>query len=333
MSLETGTYINDLTPSNPLSSDPAGQGDDHLRLIKATVQNTLPNMGAVLGTIHRQSSGLSILSTWNTNRFIADGSATATVTMVLPATASITSGFYVLFTALSNVDIVLQGSGGISINGAATFTIPRTNDGIAYYQAGIGWYASRYPNGNGSSVYGGDNLYVAGTATLSGTVVLSNGQLQFPATQNPSSNANTLDDYEEGTWTPTFTFATPGNLSTTYSARTGTYTKIGNTVTAICAINLSVYAQTTASGALQITGLPFTSGATQEVSGVVGSFVGTGTTFAGINTQMIAHVLASTAAIEFATDNWTAGSVSVVQAAHIPSGGVPLIRVAITYQV
>lgn len=39
---------------------------------------------------------------------------------------------------------------------------------------------------------------------LSGQLDLgSTGQIVFPATQNASSNANTLDDYEEGTWTPT----------------------------------------------------------------------------------------------------------------------------------
>src|ERR1700743_2562665 len=66
-------------------------------------------------------------------------------------------------------------------------------------------------------------------ATLQGTVV-NPGQIKFPATQNPSSDPNTLDDYEEGTWTPAFTFATPGNLSITYSLQSCYYTKIGRLV-------------------------------------------------------------------------------------------------------
>ena len=52
----------------------------------------------------------------------------------------------------------------------------------------------------------------------------SGAGITFPATVSLSSDANTLDDYEEGTWTPSL----GGN--TTYTARTGTYTKIGNTV-------------------------------------------------------------------------------------------------------
>lgn len=55
----------------------------------------------------------------------------------------------------------------------------------------------------------------------------SAGQIQFPASQNASANANTLDDYEEGTWTPTINF---GGASTgiTYSVQSGSYTKFGN---------------------------------------------------------------------------------------------------------
>ena len=45
------------------------------------------------------------------------------------------------------------------------------------------------------------------TAGISGpltipTINLTSGQITFPTTQVPSSDANTLDDYEEGTWTP-----------------------------------------------------------------------------------------------------------------------------------
>ena len=47
----------------------------------------------------------------------------------------------------------------------------------------------------------------------------------FPATQVPSADPNTLDDYEEGTWTVTWSglTGTPTNL-------TGSYTKIGRLV-------------------------------------------------------------------------------------------------------
>lgn len=51
MALETGTYISDLVVTNPTSSDPKSQGDDHFRLLKNTIKNTFPNItGAVTPT-------------------------------------------------------------------------------------------------------------------------------------------------------------------------------------------------------------------------------------------------------------------------------------------
>src|SRR3990167_787780 len=61
---------------------------------------------------------------------------------------------------------------------------------------------------------------VATTATVSNHLNLTGGQIKFPGTQVPSSDANTLDDYEEGTWTPIIT-SSVGTL-TSYSS-SGSY--------------------------------------------------------------------------------------------------------------
>jgi hypothetical protein len=44
MALETATYLNQLVPANPLSTDSVAQADDHLRLIKQVLVNTFPNV-------------------------------------------------------------------------------------------------------------------------------------------------------------------------------------------------------------------------------------------------------------------------------------------------
>lgn len=44
MPLETATYIHELEPANPAGTDQLAQGDDHLRLIKAALQATFPNL-------------------------------------------------------------------------------------------------------------------------------------------------------------------------------------------------------------------------------------------------------------------------------------------------
>lgn len=50
MALETGNYINDLVITNPTSTDPKSQGDDHIRLVKATIKATFPNINGVVTT-------------------------------------------------------------------------------------------------------------------------------------------------------------------------------------------------------------------------------------------------------------------------------------------
>ena len=82
----------------------------------------------------------------------------------------------------------------------------------------------------------------------------SGSGISFPATQSPSSDVNTLDDYEEGTYTPTILFnTTNGDLA--YSVQVGFYTKVGNLVYVGGKI---VFSQTTARSYLFMDNLPFT---------------------------------------------------------------------------
>lgn len=111
---------------------------------------------------------------------------------------------------------------------------------------------------------------VAGTTTLtlpstSGTVttkdtngILSVNGVQFPATQSASADANCLDDYEEGTFTPNVT-STSGGVSATYSS-TGSYTKIGRQVHIHGQVGLTALASA-GSGALILGNLPFSASA------------------------------------------------------------------------
>jgi hypothetical protein len=103
---------------------------------------------------------------------------------------------------------------------------------------------------------GGGELLIGTTSTTAngGLLQLASG-ITFPATQVAATNANTLDDYEEGTWTPTITGSTSAGTAT-YATRVGRYTKIGNIVQYECYIS---YSSGTGTGDLRVTGLPFTS--------------------------------------------------------------------------
>lgn len=85
---------------------------------------------------------------------------------------------------------------------------------------------------------------------------LTSGQVAFPSSQAASADANTLDDYEEGTWTPVVAFG-GASVDITYSIQAGLYTKVGRQVTLTCYVDLS--SKGTSTGNATLTGLPFTS--------------------------------------------------------------------------
>jgi hypothetical protein len=93
------------------------------------------------------------------------------------------------------------------------------------------------------------------------SINLTGGQIVFPATQNPSGNANTLDDYEKGTWTPSVTSL--GGTITTVGAVAGTYTKIGRVV--VVTYNVEITNAGTGASAIQIAGLPFTNSSSVSI--------------------------------------------------------------------
>ena len=99
----------------------------------------------------------------------------------------------------------------------------------------------------------------ASTIGVGGATASASGAgVSFPATQSASSDANTLDDYEEGTWTPSVYDAESGGNAATLSRAEGFYTKCGNVVTYFCNIVLSSKGSMVAGNNVIVRGLPFT---------------------------------------------------------------------------
>lgn len=97
------------------------------------------------------------------------------------------------------------------------------------------------------------------TLEATGLITATGGQIGFPATQVASADANTLDDYEEGTWTPTLQdVSLSDSESQTYTTQIGAYTKIGNQVFVSGYVDPSDLTGLTAGDPIHIAGLPFT---------------------------------------------------------------------------
>ena len=99
------------------------------------------------------------------------------------------------------------------------------------------------------------NLSVSGTTTSTGLITATAG-----LAVGGTGADNTLDDYEEGTWTPTL-----GNVSApTFTSRNGTYTKIGRIVYITCEIIVASGLDTSDGSTFYIQGFPFTGNSQNE---------------------------------------------------------------------
>lgn len=171
------------------------------------------------------------------------------------------------------------------VNDGSAFVLQNTENftiiGGYYKSAFVG--TRTFINQSGNSLYGITIInpklvtgaftnYFSGTyhgaTTTNQASVLQTNWLSFPPTQVPSPNVNTLDDYEEGTWTPV---KVAGLAFTTASGR---YTKVGNLVTATFIVTFAVEVS---AAAIDISGFPFPTGASNsEINGLaVGYNTGT----------------------------------------------------------
>jgi hypothetical protein len=102
--------------------------------------------------------------------------------------------------------------------------------------------------------------YTSDSPTISdaGVISLTSGQLTFPATQAASADANTLDDYEEGTFTPTIQDNSDSpDEGQTYYIQVGRYIKIGKMVHFQINLSINSIGTLTTSQIARIAPLPF----------------------------------------------------------------------------
>jgi len=173
----------------------------------------------------------------------------------------------------------------IKANGSVEFdfqTTTGTNAGLTLNSTLSGSnQRTFYHDANGTTVLtprsGIPALNCNGSATFSSSVSIGG-----------TAAANTIDEYEEGTWTPRLTGTSGGNY-TPGSDNYGKYTRVGDLVTVSCTLHWS--ARVTAyAGLLAITGLPYTSSSSGARNcGIIGA-VQSGITYpSGYNRLTIAH--------------------------------------------
>ena len=141
----------------------------------------------------------------------------------------------------------IYGRQQLVLNAGETADIAGTQeDEIVYINSESGLQINSSPDNWGSGWAGRDTLRITGQGIMFGGSVDSGGT---------TSSSNTLDDYEEGTWTPVIYGSTGGTGSG--NIVNAKYTKVGGLVQVMCYLNS--YDVTGLSGAVRLSGLPFSS--------------------------------------------------------------------------
>lgn len=323
-----------------------------------SVDNTVPRYNGTTGILQTSDviitdagnliAGVGTLSTTATAQLIAVG---ATVSGLLLENTDNTGSGYITFgdgaiagriqynhstnamTFITNATLAatLSSAGALTLVGGLSATTGTFSDDVSIAGSNLDFTGGA----------GGGITYAAANNTLSfrtqdidqvtinadGLVTLVEGQIKFPSTANPSSDANVLDDYEEGIWTPEIDFVTTGNLVVTYEIQNGTYTKIGRQVTLNFEIDTATFTHTTASDILYIKGMPFSA-----TSGVpaIGTLQWQGITKA--NYTHVYPILSSSSATRMLIAASGSGQLSSsVTATNVPSGGSVILAGTITY--
>jgi len=151
------------------------------------------------------------------------------------------------------------------------------------------------------------------SANANGGILQLSSGITFPASQVLASDPNTLDDYEEGTWTPTL------GGTATYTVQTGTYTKIGRFVY----VSAMITVNTLGTGSTrEIQGLPFSiNGSNNDIGAVIGYVNSCATSYVSIGSNNYINSIILGAKSAASTDN---GSAAVF-------GNGTAVRVTFTY--
>lgn len=195
---------------------------------------TNANVSSVSTPITPAQGGTGLATLTANNVLIGNG--TSNVTFVAPGTSG---------NVLTSNGTVWQSTAASSptsiANGTSNVTVNSSGGNITMGNAGTTTFL----------IDKGKTLALQGATQSTGTGIA------FPATQSASTDANTLDDYEEGTFTPILADNVSSSNAATMTVQEGYYTKIGNTVTIQIQIAWSDKGSMGAGNNTRIYGTPF----------------------------------------------------------------------------
>ena len=220
----------------------------------------------------------------------------------------------------------VAGTNTITATGPANYTLAATRPPVWFIPAATNTGATTLNvTPSGASALGAKNIFAGGLALVGGElvsgvpacVIYDGTQFQLLSTA-----------FASAAWTPTFTFATPGDLSVVYSTQVGRYVRVGRQVTAHFRIITSTFTHTTASGDATISGLPFAASSATNYSGTLSWQRITKANY----TQVVPQIAASASSMTLVASG-SGQAASSVAAADMPTAGQLFLNGQITYEV
>jgi hypothetical protein len=259
----TGLGIGTSSPAAPLNVQKTGTGSVTSILLSRTTENSADQQSivwksndlaldyaSIAGVIETGTEGSMQLKTASGGTLATRVTISSAGNVGIGTSTFATNSKFAVQTSTCKLDITSEGGSSIKLlasSGGLTLSAP---SGFFFDTSGTQQFEAR-----DLQLYSNGTIKATTSISVGNAVPTTSGAgITFPATQSASSNANTLDDYEEGTWTPVLTGDT-SSTGITYSGQVGRYIKIGNLVTVDISLTLS--AKTLIVGNVIITGIPF----------------------------------------------------------------------------
>ena len=282
---DTGLHLLKLQSSNGTLLEDSASWADRFTVSKAGVSTFTPSGGSVVIDSQGHITSTQALNAATAGgRFIGSSNRGVLGDIRIEQTTLDEDGGYIRFMTSPEDSTTPTEKMRIDEDGLTTFSGP----GLKLNRTGGEAYLFFQKEGTDrGSIYGGANqsgLRLYGSTgspilTLTDTAVESRenitlaegkgitfGSVNTPVQSNGTGTGNTLDDYEEGTWTPAL--GRGGTAPTlTYNYQRGTYTKIGRQVTLMWDISATITNSGTAGQLVLIQGLPFTVGSDTNTGG------------------------------------------------------------------
>jgi hypothetical protein len=210
-----------------------------------------------LGTVQTTSTGNRLSFTRNGANYFNSAGASSSINYAAPTHTFYAADEATVYGTFSST--------GLEVG---TKDLSTTTGALRFNQSGVRSWAINAASGNlnfgsgdGNGTFAfGSPISVTGTVSATtgaavGGATAGSGGIAFPATAVAVADANTLDDYEEGTFTPTIVGTSTAGAGT-YTTQVGRYQKVGNRVKVSITVAITAH---TGTGNMLIGALPFTS--------------------------------------------------------------------------